>query len=213
MSAASQAAGLAPDPVQRIMDLARAAGALLVVRRLCVVTAESCTGGGIAYALTQIPGSSAWFERGMIVYSDEAKRTMLDVPDADLRAYGAVSEPVAAAMACGALQHSTAQLALAVTGIAGPAGGTPAKPVGTVCFAWARRGLGDLSDPDDACAPARARTATVRLPGDRAAVRTRSIQYALEGLCEVLHEIAAYREAAAPDQARPRRAGDERSPA
>lgn len=171
------------DPVIRIQVLAQELGALLAPQGLAVVTAESCTAGGVAYAITSVPGSSAWFDRGMIVYADEAKQRMLGVPAAYLRDYGAVSEPVARAMALGALQHSAAQLAVAVTGIAGPDGGSAGKPVGTVCFAWALQ-----RDPS---ALARAQAATRHFPGDRAAVRTQSIIAALEGLCTLARDAAA----------------------
>src|SRR5262245_50128834 len=116
-------------------DLNRLAQDLAVVlrqHRLMLTTAESCTGGGIAAAVTAVAGSSAWFERGFVTYSNAAKREMLGVQEATLQAHGAVSEPVVREMAAGALQHSTAQVAVAVSGIAGPDGGTPAKPVGTV---------------------------------------------------------------------------------
>ncbi len=106
-----------------------------------LVTAESCTGGLIAANLTAVAGSSAWFERGFITYSNRAKQEMLAVPEQLLLTFGAVSEEVASAMAEGALQHSAGQIALAVTGIAGPDGGSVEKPVGTVCFAWASKGV------------------------------------------------------------------------
>ena len=158
----------------RIGILAQEVGALLAAHGIVAVTAESCTAGGVAYAITQIAGSSAWFDRGMIVYSNEAKQRMLGVPPAYLRDFGAVSEPVARAMALGALQHSAAQVAVAVTGIAGPGGGSADKPVGTVCFAWAVQ--------RDPAAVAAVRTATRHFSGDRAAVRTHAIIAALEGL-------------------------------
>jgi nicotinamide-nucleotide amidase len=166
------------DAGNRLYSLAQDVGALLSAQGLVMVTAESCTAGGVAYAVTQIPGSSAWFDRGMIVYSNEAKQRMLGVPPAYLRDYGAVSEPVARAMAIGALQHSTAQAAVAVTGIAGPDGGTPDKPVGTVCFCWALH--------REAAAVPWARTATRHFEGDRAAVRTQSIIESLDGLRQLL---------------------------
>lgn len=168
------------DAVARIQALSEELGAVLAPQGLAVVTAESCTAGGVAYAITGVPGSSAWFDRGMIVYANEAKQRMLGVPTAYLRDYGAVSEPVARAMALGALQHSAAQLAVAVTGIAGPGGGSADKPVGTVCFAWALR--------RDPAALARAQAATRHFPGDRAAVRTQSIIVALEGLCDLARD-------------------------
>ena len=119
----------------RVLEVCRAAG-------LMVATAESCTGGMVAAALTDIAGSSEVFERGFVTYSNRAKAEMLGVPEALIARHGAVSEPVARAMAEGALERSPADIAVAVTGIAGPGGGTPEKPVGLVHFACARRGLG-----------------------------------------------------------------------
>ncbi len=166
------------DAGARLYLLAQVLGGQLRAQRLVLVTAESCTAGGVAYAVTQVPGSSGWFDRGVIVYSDEAKRRMLGVPPVYLRDFGAVSEPVARAMALGALQASAAQAALAVTGIAGPDGGSAEKPVGMVCFAWALR--------RDAAAAPWVRTATQRFDGDRAAVRTQAIIHALEGMSRML---------------------------
>ena len=116
----------------------------LLQRGWMLATAESCTGGMIAAACTDLSGSSQWFERGFVSYSNEAKQDMLGVPGAVLARHGAVSEEVAQAMVLGALNHSKAQVAVAVTGIAGPTGGSPSKPVGTVCFAW---GLPPTADP------------------------------------------------------------------
>lgn len=113
---------------------------LLVDKKLKIATAESCTGGLIGGLFTELAGSSAWFERGFITYSNLAKEEMLAVEPQLINDYGAVSEEVAQAMALGAVQHSAAQLALSVTGIAGPDGGSPEKPVGTVCFGWAMPG-------------------------------------------------------------------------
>lgn len=113
---------------------------LLREKKLMIATAESCTGGLIASLLTELPGSSAWFDRGFVTYSNEAKQELLGVNPVLLAQYGAVSLQTAEAMATGALTHSHAHVALAVTGIAGPDGGTQAKPVGTVCFAFAERG-------------------------------------------------------------------------
>ena len=110
---------------------------VLMQRGWMLSTAESCTGGMISAGCTDLAGSSQWFERGFVSYSNEAKQAMLGVPNALLVAHGAVSEAVAQAMALGALNHSQAQVSLAVTGIAGPTGGSAQKPVGTVCFAWA----------------------------------------------------------------------------
>jgi nicotinamide-nucleotide amidase len=153
----------------RIMALAEALGRALVARQWRVATAESCTGGLVAGAITAIAGSSAWFDRGFVTYTNEAKCELLGVPAALIAREGAVSEAVARAMAEGALARSQADLVTAVTGIAGPGGGSAAKPVGTVCFAWGRRGgAGDA--------------VTRRLHGDRAAVRSQAAAVALEGL-------------------------------
>ena len=148
----------------RLLELAQARGVM-------VATAESCTGGLVAAAITDIPGSSAVFERGFVTYTNAAKQEMLGVDAATLADHGAVSEAVACAMAEGALARSAAQLAVSVTGIAGPDGGTPDKPVGTVCFGWA--------GPDDNLV-----TATLWLGGDRDEVRRKSVAAALEGVLE-----------------------------
>jgi nicotinamide-nucleotide amidase len=163
---------------RRIGELAALLGRALRRRRMWLATAESCTAGGVAYAVTQVPGSSEWFDRGFVTYSNAAKRQMLAVPATDLRVHGAVSEPVARAMARGALAASEAQLAVGVTGIAGPGGGSAEKPVGLVCFCWALRRGGEL----------RLRTETRRLGGNRAAVRTQAIVVALEGLLLMLED-------------------------
>lgn len=134
-----------------------------------LATAESCTGGWIAQAVTTVPGASAWFERGFVVYSNAAKEELLGVRPATLAAHGAVSEETVREMAEGALERSRAQVAVAVSGIAGPTGGTPEKPVGTVCLAWAVR-----SGPT--------RVETRRFSGDREAVRRQAVEAALEGI-------------------------------
>lgn len=118
---------------QRVQELT----SCLLKLKLQLVTAESCTGGMAASLLTEIPDSSKWFERGFVTYSNLSKQEMLGVPIDLLNQHGAVSEPVASAMAVGALEHSVSQVAMAITGIAGPGGGSVLKPVGTVCFAWA----------------------------------------------------------------------------
>jgi len=150
--------------VGRLAQALRALGARLV-------TAESCTGGLIAAACTSLAGSSDWFERGFVTYSNEAKVDLLGVPPTLIAAHGAVSREVAEAMATGALAHARASLAVAVTGIAGPGGGTPAKPVGTVWIAVASTG-----------APAEA--TLLQASGDRAAVRALSVERAFELLLE-----------------------------
>ena len=165
-------------------DLARAGEALgravnLVGGR--IVTAESCTAGLIAVSLTEAAGSSDWFDRGFVTYSNEAKQASLGVARATLMAHGAVSEVVAAEMAAGALACSgpTASLALAVTGIAGPGGGSPAKPVGTVCFGWAIRMPEDTGQGGEPVVE----VLTRRIDGDRRAVRFATAWFALtEGL-------------------------------
>jgi nicotinamide-nucleotide amidase len=153
------------------VDIALMADLLMNSSRM-VATAESCTGGMIAAACTDLAGSSRWFERGFVTYSNAAKADMLGVPDALITAHGAVSEPVARAMALGAVAHSRATVAVAVTGIAGPGGGSADKPVGTVWFGFALDG--DCSSECQVFA------------GDRAAVRTATLQHALSRLLELL---------------------------
>jgi nicotinamide-nucleotide amidase len=137
------------------------------------VTAESCTGGWVAQVVTSVAGSSDWFERGFVTYSNDAKREVLGVPAETLKRSGAVSEETAREMAKGALANSKATLALSITGIAGPTGGSAAKPVGTVCFGWARRGAAPLTE-------------TRVFAGDREAVRRQSVVHALEKVLELL---------------------------
>jgi nicotinamide-nucleotide amidase len=165
-------------PGERLERLSAELGQALRAQHLTLATAESCTAGGVAYAVTMTPGSSLWFDRGFITYANEAKMQVLGVAPAYLRDFGAVSEPVARAMALGALTQSAAQVAVAVTGVAGPDGGSEAKPVGTVCFAWAIR--------RDPAQPAWVKTQTRRFDGDRASVRTQSILVALETLVGLL---------------------------
>jgi nicotinamide-nucleotide amidase len=145
---------------------------LLLKKQLRLVTAESCTGGLIAAACTDLAGSSAWFERGFVTYSNAAKTELLGVSERVLRRAGAVCGPVAQAMAEGALAHSHAQVAVAVTGVAGPSGGSPAKPVGTVWFGFAM--------------PGQVLTEKCHFDGDRAAVRQATVRHALERLVELL---------------------------
>jgi nicotinamide-nucleotide amidase len=150
---------------------------LLQHKRWMLATAESCTGGLIAGACTDLSGSSAWFERGFVTYSDLAKTELLGVDAALIAAHGAVSEAVARAMAEGAVARSHAQAAVSVTGVAGPTGGTPAKPVGTVWFGWSVAG--------------QVRTERRRFEGDRAAVRAATVQHALQTLATLLREADA----------------------
>jgi nicotinamide-nucleotide amidase len=150
--------------VNRVEELA----SLLIARGWMLATAESCTGGMIAAACTDLAGSSVWFERGFVTYSNDAKAELLGVPSQLIAQHGAVSEPVVRAMAQGAVQRSHAQLGVAVTGVAGPSGGSPDKPVGTVWFGFLVGG--QLSSE------------TRRFDGDRAAVRVATVQHALAGL-------------------------------
>ena len=145
---------------------------LLLKKQLRLVTAESCTGGLIAAACTDLAGSSAWFERGFVTYSNAAKTELLGVSERVLRRVGAVCGPVAQAMAEGALAHSHAQVAVAVTGVAGPSGGSPAKPVGTVWFGFAL--------------PGQVLTEKCHFDGDRATVRQATVRHALARLVELL---------------------------
>ena len=147
-----------------VLDLAEA----LRRQGLCIATAESCTGGLIAAACTAVAGSSDWFERGFVTYSNAAKTELLGVPEALLRAHGAVSEPVALAMAEGALRRAPVQRAVAVTGIAGPGGAVPGKPVGTVWLALAQ--------------PGQTQAWLLPLGGDRAAIRHATVVAALQAL-------------------------------
>jgi nicotinamide-nucleotide amidase len=156
-----------------LTTLATLVGKALLSKGASLAAAESCTGGGIAEAVTRVSGSSAWFERGFVTYSNAAKTEMLGVGEALLAQFGAVSEETAQAMARGALAHSRAAFALSVTGIAGPTGGTAEKPVGTVCFAWTGRGGPIASE-------------TRCFDGDRDAVRRQSVIHALQGLLRLL---------------------------
>ena len=151
-----------------IFILAADVGRALHNKALVLATAESCTGGGAAQAITDVAGSSGWFDCGFVTYSNTAKTALLDVPAELIASHGAVSEEVAAAMAQGALSNSTAHVALATTGIAGPGGAVPGKPVGTVCFGWSKGGA--------------TRTETQVFAGDRQAVREQAVAHALAGL-------------------------------
>jgi nicotinamide-nucleotide amidase len=155
-----------------ILELAAKVGKLLEAKGLLLVTAESCTGGGISQAITEIPGSTGWFERGFVTYSNAAKTDMLDVPAALIAQFGSVSVEVCAAMAEGAVTNSNADVAVSTTGIAGPTGAVPGKPVGTVCFGWSKGST----------------TYTERLvfAGDRRAVREQTVAHALTGLLRFL---------------------------
>jgi len=160
-------------------ELAAVAGRLLKAKGEKLVTAESCTGGGVAEAITAISGSSEWFDRGFITYSNEAKQEMLRVSAATLAGHGAVSEDTAREMALGALAASPGTVSVSVTGVAGPTGGTHAKPVGMVCFAWARSG------------EAVPRSETRHFSGDREGVRRQAVVRALQGIVELLDDGGA----------------------
>jgi nicotinamide-nucleotide amidase len=154
------------------MSHTQALGNALTRKAWMLATAESCTGGLVAAACTGLPGSSLWFERGFVTYSNAAKTELLGVPAALIGRWGAVSREVALAMASGAIQRSQAQVAVAVTGVAGPGGGTAEKPVGTVWLAWQVNGVTQAE--------------CHRFAGDRAAVREASVQQALQGLYQRL---------------------------
>ncbi|BBJ22866.1 CinA family protein [Candidatus Nitrotoga sp. AM1P] len=159
-----------------IENMAIQIGSALKSHGLVLATAESCTGGAVASAITDIAGSSEWFERGFVTYSNEAKREMLGVAQDTLTRYGAVSEAVVREMVAGALYYSHAQVALAVSGIAGPAGGTSDKPVGTVWFAWGIK--------EGQCF-----VCLHHLSGNRAEIRTQSVGIAFQGVLELLSQV------------------------
>jgi nicotinamide-nucleotide amidase len=156
-----------------LTTLATLVGARLKSAGLALATAESCTGGWVAQTVTAIAGSSDYFERGFVTYSNASKEELLGVRGETLTRFGAVSENAAREMALGALAHSRAGVALAITGVAGPSGGTAVKPVGMVCFAWARRGKD-------------ARSETRHFAGDRESVRRQAVIRALQGVIELL---------------------------
>ncbi len=151
-------------------------GELLKSHGLMLVTAESCTGGGVAQAITDVAGSSVWFERGFVTYSNLSKQQMLGVSETTLNQHGAVSQATVREMVAGALKHSSAQVALAVSGVAGPDGGSAEKPVGTVWFAWGIK---------DSIATAERH----QIDGNRAAVRAQAVQIALQGAINLLNNI------------------------
>lgn len=155
-----------------ILELSAKVGHALQAKGLLLVTAESCTGGGVAQAITEVAGSTAWFDCGFVTYSNASKTELLDVPAALIAQLGTVSEEVASAMASGALANSNAHVALSTTGIAGPSGAVPGKPVGTVCFGWAR---GET-----------VQTERLVFAGDRQAVREQTVVHALQGLLRMI---------------------------
>ena len=156
--------------------LAVQVGEALKAHGMMLATAESCTGGGVAQAVTEVAGSSGWFERGFVTYSNLSKQQMLGVSEATLIQHGAVSGPTVREMVEGALAHSTAQVALAISGIAGPGGGTPDKPVGTVWFAWGIKNGLLLSRVH-------------HLSGDRSEIRASAVQIALQGVLDLLAQV------------------------
>ena len=159
--------------MHELNQLAEQLAAALLQRHQTLAVAESCTGGWVAKVLTDLPGSSRWFDRGFVTYSNAAKQEMLGVPGDTLETGGAVSEATVAAMAGGVLQNSLADVALAISGIAGPGGERPGKPVGTVCFSWQQRGEG-------------ARVETRHFSGDRNNVRQQAVIHAIEVLLDEL---------------------------
>ncbi|MFZ5503198.1 MAG: CinA family protein [Pseudomonadota bacterium] len=155
--------------------LAAQVGAALKSHGLMLATAESCTGGGVAQAITGVAGSSAWFERGFVTYSNRAKQEMLGVAAGTLAQDGAVSGATVREMVAGALQNSAAQVAVAVSGIAGPGGGTTEKPVGTVWFAWSIRG-------------GASRATCHHFSGSRSEIRADAVRVALRGILDLLNQ-------------------------
>jgi nicotinamide-nucleotide amidase len=156
--------------------LAAQVGGVLRAHGLMLATAESCTGGGVAHAITDVAGSSAWFERGFVTYSNLSKQQMLGVRETTLNQHGAVSELTVREMVAGALQHSSAQVALAVSGIAGPDGGTADKPVGLVWFAWGIKHGNTHAQRH-------------QLGGNRAEVRAQAVHVALQGIINMLNQL------------------------
>lgn len=161
--------------MQNALELAAQIGTELKAKRLLLTVAESCTGGGVAQAITEIAGSSDWFDCGFVTYSNSSKSELLNIPAALIARHGAVSEEIAAAMAEGAIANSEGNVSLSTTGIAGPTGAVPGKPVGTVCFGWTVGGV----------------THTERLifAGDRHAVREQTVAHALARLLRYLQEL------------------------
>jgi nicotinamide-nucleotide amidase len=160
------------DDSENLYVLAREVGAALAREGLLLATAESCTGGWVAECITDVPGSSRWFDRGFVTYSNAAKSELLGVDPGLIQVHGAVSEAAVRAMAAGTLRRSRAQVAVAVSGVAGPSGGTPDKPVGTVWFAWQRLGQD-------------CRVRLERFDGDRRMVRRQAVAVALRGVRDV----------------------------
>lgn len=162
--------------MNHIVALSQQVGQQLLAAQQMMTSAESCTGGGVAYAITETAGSSAWFDRAFVTYSNQAKQEMLGVRSQTLLEYGAVSELVVVEMVHGALLHSQATIGVAISGIAGPSGATDDKPVGTVCFAWASN-------------QGWQRIETVYFQGDRASVREQAIIHALQIISDHLSSM------------------------
>jgi len=156
-----------------VLELSQLLGEKLAQASLISATAESCTGGGVATAITEIAGSSLWFDRSFVTYSNDAKIQMLDIDETLIQQYGAVSEQVVKAMAVNAVKYSEADIAVAISGIAGPSGGSVEKPVGTVCFSWYNAHGGE-------------KTATYLFVGNRSEVRAQAIRLAICGLIEII---------------------------
>ena len=156
------------------VDLVKELASLLISRGWTIAIAESCTGGMVCAALTNLAGSSDWFERGYITYSNLAKTECLGVPPEMIESFGAVSEQVAQAMAEGAQRNASAHIGISITGVAGPTGGSPDKPVGTVCFGWALKGMDGTAGPTT--------TKTMHFTGDRQTIREQSCFYVLSQL-------------------------------
>ncbi len=154
-------------------------GQVLVQRQWMLVTAESCTGGGVAQALTDLAGSSAWFERGFVTYSNRSKQEMLAVDSGLIERHGAVSLQVVEAMALGALAHSAGQVSLAISGVAGPTGGTEQKPVGTVCFSWVLDKINLHSE-------------IIVFNGNRSSIRQQAVAHSLQGLLLLFDRSRAF---------------------
>ncbi len=160
------------------INYAKTLAELLISKGWKLALAESCTGGLVCATLTELAGSSEWFERGYVTYSNQAKTECLGVPEALIQAHGAVSEPVAIAMAQGAQINAGVDLAISITGIAGPAGGSKEKPVGTVCFGWAIKNVAGENI---------ATCETKLFDGDRNSVRQQATEHALAGLLQLLN--------------------------
>lgn len=156
-----------------LYQLAEETGLALKAQGWMLATAESCTGGWVGEAVTEVAGSSAWYDRGFITYTNQSKQEMLGVQSQTLELHGAVSEETVREMASGTLLHSQANISLAISGVAGPSGGSPGKPVGTVCFAWA---IKNGTVKSERCL----------FPGDRREVRRQAVEHALQGVLALL---------------------------